>query len=475
MRAEYVAVMVAVLTSWTGSASGQSREPPAGEKAPTAYKAQRSDEDYRYLRDPERRTDLWDRFKLIPLGRDPSTYVTLGGELRGRFESYHNPDFNFDGTEKRNTYLLRRTLLHADLHLGPSLRIFGQLGSSNGFGEAIPLGPTQEDRFDAQQGFVDLMLPLGAGRGSLTLRGGRQEMAFGSSRLVSVREGPNVRLSFDGARAFWRSEESGFRVDAFATRPVELREGIFEDRSNPRQAFWGVYATGPLAMLAPNLSADLYYLGYKRDRARFAQGTADERRHTFGTRLFGKAGNWDWDFEAAYQTGSFGRAEIGAFTIASETGYTFANLPWAPRLALKADIASGDARAGDAQLGTFNPLFPKLPYFTEATLNAPANLMDVYPSLTLAPSSGINLTVGWDFLWRHRTGDAFYLPPLVAIEGTVGEGRFIGHQVQVLAQWQATRHLELRAAYTHFTAGKTIRKAGGRDVDFVLLSAAYKW
>ena len=32
-----------------------------------------------------------------------------------------------------------------------------------------------------------------------TLRIGRQEMSYGSSRLVSVREGPNVRRSFDGA------------------------------------------------------------------------------------------------------------------------------------------------------------------------------------------------------------------------------------------------------------------------------------
>lgn len=78
-------------------------------------------------------------------------------------------------------------------------------------------------------------------------------------------------------------------------------------------------------------------------------------------------------------------------------------------------------------------------------------------------------------LWRHRGGDAFYLPPLRPVPGTAGGRRFIGHQVQALAEWQATRHLELRAAYVHFGAGDTIRKAGGRDVDFVLLSASYKW
>ena len=34
----------------------------------------------------------------------------------------------------------------------------------------------------------------------LSFRLGRQEMGFGVSRLVGIREGPNVRRSFDAAR-----------------------------------------------------------------------------------------------------------------------------------------------------------------------------------------------------------------------------------------------------------------------------------
>jgi len=53
-----------------------------------------------------------------------------------------------------------------------------------------------------------------------------------------VREGPNIRLSFDGGRAIYESPD--LRVDAFATRPVVAERGYFDDHADPGQAFWGL-------------------------------------------------------------------------------------------------------------------------------------------------------------------------------------------------------------------------------------------
>ena len=110
-----------------------------------------------------------------------------------------------------------------------------------------------------QQGFFDLSGAL-TDDTRLTVRGGRQEISFGSSRLVSVRESPNVRRSFDGARAFVAGD--GFRIDAFAVHPVELREDIFDDRSDEQIALWGAYGTitGPLPK---GQSLDIYVLSLR--------------------------------------------------------------------------------------------------------------------------------------------------------------------------------------------------------------------
>ena len=111
-----------------------------------------------------------------------------------------------------------------------------------------------------------------------------QELLFGSQRLVAVREGPNVRQSFDGGRLILTSGAT--RVDVLLTVPVETNPGIFNDASDHTRLFWGIYAVGPLPLL-PQGHSDLYYLGLDRKQARFDQGGGHELRHSVGTRLWG--------------------------------------------------------------------------------------------------------------------------------------------------------------------------------------------
>ncbi len=74
----------------------------------------RYDEDYSYLRDPEKRTGAWwERYKYVPLSFSDDAYLTLGLELRFREEAYRN--FNW-GELSVNEYQWYRTLPYADLH-----------------------------------------------------------------------------------------------------------------------------------------------------------------------------------------------------------------------------------------------------------------------------------------------------------------------------------------------------------------------
>src|SRR5262249_24759684 len=150
------------------------------------------DEDYSYLKDPSKRSDFWDLIKYIPFNNAGDWYLSLGGEGRLRYEWYNNFRWNPDSPDQ-DGYLLQRYLLHADLPQGQCVRGFGQLQSSLEDWRAGGPRGTDENRLDVHQLFADFRWPFGEESGpEVALRVGRQEMLYGSQRLVSVRESPNI-------------------------------------------------------------------------------------------------------------------------------------------------------------------------------------------------------------------------------------------------------------------------------------------
>jgi hypothetical protein len=422
----------------------------------------RYQEDYGFLRDPACRTELLDPIKYIPLVPSLDTYLSLGGDLRERYELLDHPNFS-KADRDTDGYLLQRYMVHADLHAGPHLRGFVQLKSSLEDGRTGGPRPTDEDRLDLHQAFADGRIGIGD-VASFSLRAGRQEVAFGSSRLVSVRESPNVRRSFDGLRATVAAK--GWRLDGIGFLSAETRRGEFDDGSDRGERLWGAYATCPV--LGKGLGLDLYLLGLRRDDAEFDQGTHNERRRSIGTRIFGAPGAWDYNFELVYQWGSFGPDDIDAWTVASDTGYTIRPLPTQPRLGLRADITSGDHHPSDSKLQTFDPLFPKGAYFSEAGLIGPQNHIDLHPMLDLHLLDQLQLTLAWDFFWRESTHDAIYrISGSPIVPGNADDDRFVGSDGAVTITWQPERHVEIVGTYEHFFAGPFLRDASRDDVNFV--------
>ena len=443
-----------------------------GTISPPPYQQLRYDEDYTYLRDPSRRVDFWDTVKYVPLKSDGSIYLSLGGEARERYEYFDNTNWG-QGPQDNNGYLLQRYMLHADLHLGTHIRLFGQIKSCMEDGRTGGPRPPDKDKLDLHQAFLDLAFGLG-GDSSLVIRAGRQEMAFGSSRLVSVREGPNVRQSFDGARMTVRTW--GWSVDGFVTRPVKTKVDVFDDGTDFTRSFWGGYATGPFSIL-PDGNVDIYCLGLDKGVAKFDQGTAHEHRHSVGTRLWGDISPVDYNFELVYQWGTFGRGDIQAWTVASDTGYTLNSMLFSPRIGLKADITSGDKNPDKPDLQTFNPLFPKGAYFNETELIGPANHIDIHPSVDLHVLKPVILTLDWDFFWREDTRDGIYGNAVNLVRSGQNSGaRYIGSALSFKGEWRVDRHLTFVGYYTRFFTGPFIRETGpGKDVDFLAAWAAYKF
>src|SRR5204863_8638194 len=151
--------------------------------------------DWSFLRDKTLRTDFFDPVKCVALDTNGNWYLSLGAEARLKYELYSEPVFNQKPADD-DGFLLQRYLLHADLHATPYFRVFGQLQSSlEDFRTGGPR-PSDRDDLDFHQAFFDVRLPL-LDDDSVTLRSGRQEKAYGSQRLISVRESPNNRLASD--------------------------------------------------------------------------------------------------------------------------------------------------------------------------------------------------------------------------------------------------------------------------------------
>ncbi len=463
-------------TAPKSGSDGQSDKKSECPAAPPAYKLLRYDEDYSYLKNPSCRIDFWDPIKYIPLCDRDDWYLSVGGEVRERNEFYHNPGAGSDPADGHgnNTDLLQRYMLHGDLHLGPYFRFFGQI--ETGLESGLVGGPRPDiDRnaFAVHQAFADFILPLAGEKDTLTARLGRQELEYGSGRLIDVRDGPNLRLSFDAARLLLHTGD--WEVDGWWGKPVLNQPAVFDDIPDPDRSFWGVYAVGPLPLL-PKGNIDLYYLGFENKDAVYAQGPGYELRHTLGTRLWGRPLPWEYNLEYDWQFGTFGPGNIEAWSAAHAIRYNFSDLPLKPRLGLRFDFTSGDNNPASPNLQTFNPLFPSGMYFNLLNPVGPLNMIDLHPTIDLYAGEKVTMSLDWDFFWRESLGDGVYRISGTPLRTGTGGGRYVGNSPAVTVVWDTTRHLTVLTQYVHFYPGGYFKaNPPDKETDYFTVWLDYKF
>jgi Alginate export len=461
--------MSAALLSASGTAHAQDPAGASGDAIPTrpAIMFNRWQENWSVLADPRVPREPLDSLKYIPFA-DPNTYLSFGADVRERFESNNAVGFG-TGPNRSANYVISRSELHADLHLGLQLEIFFQLQSDFAPWKTM-LTPVDQNRLDVEQAFAVLTEPVGDGL--LKLRIGRQQFAFDLQRFVSVRDGPNIRQSYDAA---WGDYENGpWRFITFYSHPVidqDLR--AFDDYSNGKLTFGGVRVERKLTETS-GLAA--YYAHFTQADAQFTSASGNERREILDVHYFGTANNFDWDVEAMGQTGRVGNQNVRAWAFGSLGGYTFADIGWTPRLGLQIDAASGDSNPRDNVLGTFNPLFPNGYYVTLAGYTGFVNFIHVKPSITIYPTKALKMMLAVAPQWRQTTADAVYTQPNIPVPGTAGQpGRYTGTYGQFRLDWAMTRSSSFAVEAVHFVVGDAIRRAGGHNSDYVGVQFAYGW
>ena len=449
---------------------------PVIQSGPPSFKLLRYDEDYRYLVDPARRSQWLDPLKYLPLRRgQPEWFLTVGGEVRPFYERFVHQQWT-EGPVDYSGYWLLRLMLHTSLELGPRVRVFAELKSGLEAGRDGGPRSIDKDELAVNEAFVEVGLgPVDTGPPAVpderagplcpvVLRLGRQELDYGAGRMVSLRELPNLRQSFDGAKIIMRTAFG--QVDAFAVRPVIDTFGAFDDYTDRTESLWAVYAVHPLSKA---LSLDAYYIGNHRQIARFAKGTAPETRHSVGARLSYTSPAWNFESETIYQAGRHGDGPIRAWGLAFNGAHTFTGARWQPTLRLHGGINSGDQDPTGPGSGTFYPPFPRGAYFGTSGANGPANIIGLAPTLRLVPTAGMVVSGFCFFLWRQSLRDGIYSIPGQPLR-PAGQGlaRYVGTQPELDVSWSFQHYCSVTASYVYFGAGPYLHESPpGASIHYV--------
>ena len=415
--------------------------------------------------------DFWDRLKFIPLTRDKSVYLTLGGQVRGRMEYFDQFQWGASEPKQSDVYLLTRLRLSADLHATPYFRMYVE-----GKSALVPVNRELQggnsiayyDQASLFNAFADIMIPFGE-QANVTLRGGRQELLFGSQRLVGPGDFTQVPHTFDGVQTIVRI--GGWTVTPFWTQAVIVNKYNINTSTSARQLF-GIYSSAPAHLLPMNL--DLYYLGVDNATAAFNDTFGREKRHTLGLRTRGKLGqtNWDFELEGAGQFGTVGSGSIGAGMFTAVLGYTLPIEDLSPRMYLEFDYASGDKKPGGG-VGTFNQLYPNgHPFLGYIDYIGRQNIISPNAGITMSPLRKLTLSLQQYFFWRASVRDSIYNKSSAIIRAANGTtARYVGAETDLLATYNFTRHLQGYTGYSYFFPGEFIRKTGAHKGSNFLYAA----
>lgn len=429
------------------------------------------DLDFRYLDKPgNTQHDFFDPVKRIHLGDD--WLFSVGGQTWLR--TMNEVDSRL--TTTNNDYQLVRTRLYGDLWYRDQFRLFVEGLYAESFNFDLNPLPIDIDRGEFLNLFVDVKIAQ-LEEGSAYLRVGRQELLYGSQRLISPLEWANTRRTFQGIKGFYTGKD--WDVDLFWVQPVLVNRGDWDSVDNNQNLF-GAWATHKVR---PGTSQDFYYL-YRDNTNPTATGSGGVKggsyTHTLGTRAFGQQGGWLYDVELMFQLGQFSNQDLLAASTPAGLGYTFQKQPWKPQLWVYYDWASGDRnpRQGNTN-NTFDQLFPfGHYYFGYLDLVARKNIQDPYLQLVCFPENWLTLLFQYHNFWLAESRDALYNAAGVVLrqDPTGRAGNFVGNEIDLLLSAQMTRHLNFSIGWSKLFAGEFIRNTGP-DVspELLYMQVNYRW
>ena len=431
----------------------------------------RAEESYLFLQESNTDQLFLQPFKLIEINSSKGAFLTLGGEYRARFESFTNEGY----TNENDAYYSQRLDVHASLQLGSKIRIFGELYHGYTTGEERIL---EDEEIDLHQGFLEIKF-LNKASSDLSLRLGRQEIGYGASRLIGIREGPNMRRSFDLAKLAYKKGKGSLNIIygnelAYGFGALDNESNLFQSNKQT-PTIWGAYLQENFIGKPGNL--DFYYFGFQSNTSRFNDVVGKETRHSVGVRSYGKIGRYSFNTELIYQFGELGESTISAYNFETDWKYVLTNYGWKPTLGLRLDLSSGDVNTGDGKIQTFNPMFVNPAIYSLAAVNTPSNLTSFHPNLTVYPAEGFSIYIDYALFYRTQSNDGLYTPPRFILRESNGiNEKHIGDVLGLQANWEVNRNIAFDLRSSYFIAGKFIQATGeSKNTFYIAPTISFKF
>ena len=381
------------------------------------------------------------------------TSLTLSAEARLRHDTFTHAQAKQGNSYHQGLY---RGVLGADLRLDSHVRIYSELATGQVDTGRSTASANLQNSLALQQFFLDLREPVGSGIVGAMV--GRQEFSDGPRQLISLSDGPNLHRTWNGVRLYAHAQR--YRVGYFDLRATQLGTGYFDESIRSDERIQGLNASLIATPGAgPNTYLDAFWI--RNDNAHFRYGAASGRdqRDTLGLRLWGRQGQFRYDWTLAYQDGvSIGR-DVSAWAVFAVQSVGLSDQGWKPRLTAHVDIASGGG-AGAGKTKGFNQLYASSSYLGEGRFLSLTNLALVAPGMSLSPTAATNLSFEYGIARRLAANDAAYAGGMQAFAGTQGlPGHDVGRLSRIVASWSPHESLTLFANVEHLSAGALLRQA----------------
>jgi hypothetical protein len=396
-------------------------------------------------------------------------WATFDAQLRGRTENQTSLNY-ISGNEQ----LYELTRIYGGMQVRPTRWLTGYAQFIDTHALGLPhkyVAANMLDQFDLRQGYLEFHSE------QFKVIAGRQELKYGSERLVGISDWTNNSRTWDGFLGRYGDKN---RVDVFATSVVTVHPTSF-DKHGAGLTFFG--AVGTIGTWVPHVAIQPFVFVQAFPRVQGANNVFGSQ--TAVTPGFEAAGDYHggFNFDAlwAIQRGSYSNESIEASAGFIKAGYRAAHVAWQPRLRPEYDYASGNPHTDPLRMGTFNQQYPSNHNaFGLTDLFGFQNIKQERINLDLTPTKHLSVLIQQEWLQVSSRQDNVYNgAAAVAVKAPTGGflSDDIGHEFDASAKYVFLHdYMVANAGVGHFSPGTLMQQnAHGAPLTLAYFSLTYRF